>query len=174
MSEETTTPDADEAAVATEDEAPKLPDLAPEVMRVTRLYELCILFDPSEATRTWPALSEWVSEMLTDKYGAHVYRVDKWADSRRLAYEINGLRRGTYMVVWFRAKPAILADLDREVRLDERSARHMIVHHEFEPPTVGMSAEDFDAGRSDDRDERSDRGDRDRGDRGGRGGGRKY
>lgn len=130
-------------AAVVADEETKLPPLDEETMRTTRLYELCLLFDPAEATRTWDKLVEWIRGTLSDRYGAHVYRVDKWADSRKLAYEIKGLKRGTYMVVWFRAKPAVVSDLDREIRLDERCARHMIVVHDFEPPTVGMAAEDF-------------------------------
>lgn len=123
---------------------PILPKLDPEVERLTRLYELCLLFDPAEATRTWDKLEAWIKEMIGGKYGSHVLRVDKWADSRKLAYEIKGLKRGTYMVVWFRAKPRVITDLDRDLRLDERAVRHIIVHHEQEPPTVGKTAEDFD------------------------------
>lgn len=167
MSDETNET-TDETTAVVEEYVPILPDLDPQVMRETRLYELCLLLDPAEATRTWDKLTEFFSELLTEKYGGHVYRVDKWADSRRLAYEIKGLKRGTYMVIWFRCKPAMMSDLDREIRLDERSARHIIIHHEFEPPTVGMSLEDFEAGRADERREEAS----ERPHRGGGGGGR--
>jgi ribosomal protein S6 len=142
MSEQNET---ESGATVVAEEPKKLAPLDDETMRSTRLYELCLLFDPSEATRTWDKLAEWIKSTLTDRYGAHVYQVDKWADSRKLAYEIKGLKRGTYMVVWFRAKPAITSELDREIRLDERSARHLLLVHDFEPPTVGMAAEDFEA-----------------------------
>ena len=140
----------------------KFEDLAPEVMRSTRLYELCMIFDPAEASRTWDKLVEWVTSVLTGKHGAHIYQFDKWAESRRLAYEIKGLRRASYMVVWFRCKPSAMGELDREFRLDERCARHMVVVHAFEPPTVGMTAEDFEI-KDEPRRERSYGGGRDGG-----------
>jgi ribosomal protein S6 len=125
-------------------ETPLLPKLDPEIEKLSRLYELCLLFDPAEATRTWDKLEAWIKELITKKYGQHVLRVDKWADSRKLAYEIKGLKRGTFMVVWFRSQPRAIVDLDRDLRLDERAVRHIIVHHEQEPPTVGKTAEDYD------------------------------
>ena len=100
-----------------------LPQLSPEIEGKTRLYELCLLFDPAEASRTWDALVEWIkTELIETKYEQHVLRVDKWADTRKLAYEIQGLKRGTYMVVWFRSEPSKLVDLERDLRLQLRLA----------------------------------------------------
>lgn len=123
---------------------PVLPQLGPELMKTTRLYELVMLFDPAEASRTWEKLEEWVKELIATKYGQHVLRVDKWADARKLAYEIKGLKRGTYMVVYFRSAPKTVNEIDRDLRLDEKVIRHIIVMHEQEPPTVGKTADDFD------------------------------
>ncbi|HBP19556.1 MAG TPA: 30S ribosomal protein S6 [Planctomycetes bacterium] len=133
----------------------KLPRLDPEVEAKTRLYELCILFDPNEATRTWDTLVSWIKdELIEGKYGQHVLQVDKWADARKLAYEIAGLKRGTYMVVWFRSETDKINDLERDLRLDDRSVRHVVIHHPFEPPTVGKTAEDFDQKAEEERSER--------------------
>jgi small subunit ribosomal protein S6 len=129
---------------AEEKREPVLPQLSPELMKTTRLYELFLLFDPAEASRTWDKLVEWVNDQIGKKYASHVLRVDKWADGRKLAYEIKGLKRGTYMVVYFRALPKIINELDRDLRLDEKVMRHIIVMHEEEPPTVGKTADDFD------------------------------
>jgi small subunit ribosomal protein S6 len=123
---------------------PILPLLSPELMKVTRIYEMMLMFDPAEASRTWDKLVEWVNELVGKKYGQHVLRVDKWADGRKLAYEIKGLKRATYMVVYFRALPKVVHEIDRDLRLDEKVVRHMLVMHEVEPPTVGKTAEDFD------------------------------
>lgn len=123
---------------------PVLPQLGPDLMKTTRLYELMMLFDPAEASRTWDKLVEWINELVGKKYGQHVLRVDKWADARKLAYEIKGLKRGTYMVVYFRAAPKSVNEIDRDLRLDEKVIRHIIVMHEQEPPTVGKTADDFD------------------------------
>jgi small subunit ribosomal protein S6 len=132
------------AHAAEEKKEPKLPILAPEIMKVTRLYELMILLDPNDASRTWDKLVEWITDVVAKRYSQHVLRIDKWADSRKLAYEINGMKRGTYMLVWFRALPKSVFEIDRDMRLDEKVIRHIIVQHEEEPPTVGMLADDFD------------------------------
>lgn len=123
---------------------PVLPQLSPDLMKTTRLYELMILFDPAEASRTWDKLVEWINELVGKKHGQHVLRVDKWADGRKLAYEIKGLKRGTYMVAYFRAAPRTVNEIDRDLRLDEKVIRHIIVMHEQEPPTIGKTADDFD------------------------------
>jgi small subunit ribosomal protein S6 len=123
---------------------PVLPQLSPEINKVTRLYELCMLFDPAEASRTWDKLVEWITEVVNKKYSQHLLRVDKWADGRKLAYEIKGLKRGTYMVVYFRAQPKSVNEIDRELRLDEKVIRHIIVQHDEEPVTVGKTADDYD------------------------------
>lgn len=49
------------------------------------------------------------------------------------------MKRGTYMSVWFRSLPKHLGDIERDVRLDERVARRIIVMHEVEPPTINRS-----------------------------------
>ena len=74
---------------------PVLPKPDAESAKTTRLYELMIIFDPAEATRTWDKLVEWVKELIEGKYGGSVLRADKWAESKKLAYEIKGLKRGT-------------------------------------------------------------------------------
>lgn len=122
-----------------------LPPVSPELEKTTRLYELMVLFDPAEASRAWDKLTEWVKEIIEGRLAQHVLRVDKWADSRKLMYEIEGMKRATYMLVWFRSEPKHIAEIDRTFRLDERSKRHLILAHEDEPPGVGVMAEELDA-----------------------------
>ncbi|MCO5169748.1 MAG: 30S ribosomal protein S6 [Planctomycetes bacterium] len=144
MSETTGVATRPQRAEPEQPKEPVLPQLGAELMKTTRLYELVMLFDPAEASRTWDKLEEWVKELVGTKHGQHVLRIDKWADARKLAYEIKGLKRGTYMVVYFRAAPKAVNELDRDLRLDEKVIRHIIVMHEQEPPTVGKTADDFD------------------------------
>ena len=73
---------------------------------------MALLTEAEQQRQTLLDESEALDRALKEKHDAHVYQVDKWADSCRLAYEINGLKRGTYMVVWFRCKPAAIAEID--------------------------------------------------------------
>jgi len=46
---------------------------------------------------------------------------------RRLAYEINKFRDGIYVLVHFNATPAVVAELDRVMKISDEIIRYMIV-----------------------------------------------
>lgn len=99
-----------------------------------RLYEGLFLFDPAEAGKGMDGIIQIVTEALT-KHGAEIVSVEHWGD-RRLAYEIKGLKRGTYVLSYFNGNPESMVDLDRTLRLDERVIRHMVLHHEKTPAAL--------------------------------------
>lgn len=55
-----------------------------------------------------------------------ILSLDNWG-RRRLAYEINGKREGTYVTMRFKAEPAVAAELDRTMKIDDSVVRAMIV-----------------------------------------------
>lgn len=99
-----------------------------------RLYEGLFLFDPAEAGKGMDVVIQIVTEALT-KHGAEIISVEHWGD-RRLAYEIAGLKRGSYILAYFKGNPETMKDLDRTLRLDERVLRHMVLHHEKTPAAL--------------------------------------
>ncbi|MEX2461520.1 MAG: 30S ribosomal protein S6 [Paenibacillaceae bacterium] len=46
---------------------------------------------------------------------------------RKLAYEINKFRDGIYVLVHFNAAPAVVAELDRVLKISDEIIRYMIV-----------------------------------------------
>ncbi|MDF2668726.1 MAG: ribosomal protein [Paenibacillus sp.] len=46
---------------------------------------------------------------------------------RRLAYEINKFRDGHYVLVHFNAEPAVVAELDRVMKISDEIIRYLIV-----------------------------------------------
>ena len=72
---------ATESPPKKDDEAPAfervLPTPSADEAKTTRLYELMIILDPAEATRTWDKLTEWVKELIEGKHSGTVLRVDK-------------------------------------------------------------------------------------------------
>jgi small subunit ribosomal protein S6 len=46
---------------------------------------------------------------------------------RKLAYEINKFRDGNYILVHFNATPAVVAELDRVLKISDEIIRYMIV-----------------------------------------------
>lgn len=57
---------------------------------------------------------------------AEILSLDNWG-RRRLAYEINGKREGTYITMRFKAEPAVAAELDRTMKIDDSVVRALIV-----------------------------------------------
>ena len=79
---------------------------------MVRPYELMLLLEPTldEETQIDPLL-----ERLKQVIAAHkgeVDHLDKWG-RRRLAYEINKLHEGFYVVVQFRAESEATREIDR-------------------------------------------------------------
>jgi small subunit ribosomal protein S6 len=47
---------------------------------------------------------------------------------RRLTYEIRGNKEGYYTLIRFRSEPAMISELERAYKLNEKVIRHIIVH----------------------------------------------
>ncbi len=92
---------------------------------MTNEYEMMVLFDTSDASKNWDECEELVRGLITAN-GGEVTSLEKWGD-RKLAYEINKLRRATYMLLFFNGDPGQIENLDRDLRLKERVLRHMIL-----------------------------------------------
>jgi small subunit ribosomal protein S6 len=164
----TTTPAADPAAAAaTATGEPgvtyvkvDLPPVPPEMLKTTRVYEVLLIIEAQDAKIHWDKTLETVKSLIEARHGGLILKVEEWANSRKLAYEVKGLRRGTYMLVFFRAKPSIINTLDHELRFDEKVIRHLIVQHEKMPDALTgrvrirvadeFEDEDFGRGRRDD------------------------
>ena len=62
---------------------------------------------------------------------AEVVDVAKWG-KRRLAYPINDMPEGYYVVVTFKSEPAFPSELDRLFNIDETVMRSMIIKLEYD------------------------------------------
>ena len=69
------------------------------------------------------ALLEQLGEQLKT-LGAEVTKVDNWG-KRRLAYDIRKQREGTYAVFEISAEPAMVKELERQLRLNENVLRFL-------------------------------------------------
>ena len=93
-----------------------------------RAYELMVIIDPDVEERSIdPTLEKFLNVVRTG--GGTVDKVDIWG-RRRLAYEIQKKTEGIYAVVNFTATPAIAAELDRQLGLNETIMRTKIIRPE--------------------------------------------
>jgi small subunit ribosomal protein S6 len=102
---------------------------------VKRLYEGLFLIDSALAAAEWEPILGMLRKFL-DRAGAEVVSMKKW-DDRKLAYDIQGKSRGTYILIYFYCDPARIHGIERDVNLSEQVMRVMILR------TDRMSADDM-------------------------------
>jgi len=96
-----------------------------------KLYEAMFLVDSAEASSDWDGVSAFIKSVL-ERADTDVVSIKKW-DERKLAYEINGKVRGTYILCYFRADGGRIRDIERDVQLSERIMRVLILSAESRP-----------------------------------------
>ena len=93
-----------------------------------RHYEMMIILDPGlEETTVAPSLEQFLSVVKTG--GGSVDKVDVWG-RRRLAYEIDKRSEGIYAVIDMMAMPDSVAELDRQLSLNEAVLRTKVMRME--------------------------------------------
>ena len=93
-----------------------------------RHYEMMIILDPGlEETTVQPSLEQFLTVVTTG--GGSVDKVDVWG-RRRLAYEIDKRSEGIYAVIDMQAMPDSVAELDRQLGLNEAVLRTKVMRME--------------------------------------------
>ena len=93
-----------------------------------RAYELMVIIDPDVEERTVEPTLEKFLNVVRNGEGT-VDKVDIWG-RRRWAYDMKKKSEGIYAVVNFTATPAIAAELDRQLGLNETIMRTKIIRPE--------------------------------------------
>lgn len=90
-----------------------------------RSYETMVIVHPDNAGDKLDAVVNKFTGILSDQ-GARLLKLDPWGE-RRLAYPIRKVERGIYLLFFFDATPAALAEFERRMRLDENILRFQTV-----------------------------------------------
>lgn len=98
-----------------------------------RTYEGMFLF-PQSATANLQEAADHVKAIL-DRCGATIVSFRKW-DDRRLAYEVQGNKRGVYFLAYFTAPTSALTEIERRCNLSEELLRMMITSAEHIPAEI--------------------------------------
>ena len=92
--------------------------------KITGKYEVLYIIDPAQGEEGIAALVEKFKAMVEAE--GTLSNVDEWG-KRRLAYPINDLMEGYYVLMTFNAAAAIPAELDRIFRITDGVMRSLIV-----------------------------------------------
>lgn len=93
-----------------------------------RNYECMYILKPDmEEEATQQAIDRY-SAIVTDGQGELV-SIDKWG-KRRLAYEIQDIPEGFYVLMNFKSEPAVVKELDRVMKISENMLRFMIINQD--------------------------------------------
>jgi small subunit ribosomal protein S6 len=95
-----------------------------------RLYEVVYIVAPDLSEEKVQSIVDKYANLITNR-GGNVIKSDVW-ERRRLAYEISGFHEGVYIVVHFRALPAVEAELRRVFRISEDTLRYVIIRPDDE------------------------------------------
>jgi len=93
-----------------------------------RRYELMLVFRPDAPDERISAIIDRTTRQITAD-GGQIVKVAPWG-RRRLAYQIDRHREGSYHIVVFEAPATAIAELERGLLITEEILRHLIVRQD--------------------------------------------
>lgn len=88
-------------------------------------YEMLFIIDNAVIDEGKEAIVSKLSQIVTDD-GGQIEKVDKWG-VKKLAYPINYKNDGFYVLMHFECKPELVAEVERQIRINDQILRHMVV-----------------------------------------------
>jgi small subunit ribosomal protein S6 len=91
-----------------------------------REYELMFVIDPRLTDEEIVSLTDQYKEMIVSS-GGDVYREESWG-KRKLAYQINKLSEGSYMLFYVRSEAGnVFTEVEQRMRQNERVLRYLTI-----------------------------------------------
>ncbi|MDY0040237.1 MAG: 30S ribosomal protein S6 [Desulforhabdus sp.] len=112
-----------------------------------RKYETFFIVDPDLPDDITANVDEKIKSIITAQ-GGTVISYAPWG-KKKLAYPVKKRSRGLYVLTEYSGGPALVAELERNMRLDERVLKFITVKledrfHESEPPREAKTSPAFD------------------------------
>jgi small subunit ribosomal protein S6 len=94
-------------------------------MTATRQYELIYIVAPDTTEEGVADLHRQV-EGIVSRFGGQIEKSENWG-RRKLAYEIDHHKEGTYVLELINAPGDVVRELDRRLRVTDQVIRHLVV-----------------------------------------------
>jgi small subunit ribosomal protein S6 len=89
-------------------------------------YEVTYILRPSLEETAVDERANQIAEIIKNQ-GGEVVAIEKLG-KKRLAYEIDDLREGTYIVMQFKSTADASKELERQLKLQEEVLRSLVIH----------------------------------------------
>jgi len=89
------------------------------------VYELMLILDPNAYAKDPGGMANMVKEMI-ESQGGQVLANRLW-NEQRLAYPINGHRKGVYWLTYFSLPGPVLAKIERQCVINDVIIRHLAI-----------------------------------------------
>ena len=92
-----------------------------------RFYETMFILKPTLTQEETTAKIDFFKSVLTNNGASIEATIDMGI--RNLAYEIKKCKRGYYFVIYFKANPTLVAELERNYRINEEVIRFIVINY---------------------------------------------
>jgi small subunit ribosomal protein S6 len=92
-----------------------------------RKYEVVFIFSPTQEEEKRVQLLDRFKKII--EADGTILNVDEWG-IRKLAYLIDDIAEGYYVLINFEATPEVIAEMDRVARISDSIMRHMIIRED--------------------------------------------
>lgn len=103
----------------------------------TNVYECMVILDPNKYAQDPGGMGAQIPNLVA-KFGGEVLVSRLWQE-QKMAYPIDGHKKGAYWLTYFRLDPSKLAEFNREMRINDTILRSMTL--KVEPRLVDALVE---------------------------------
>lgn len=104
-----------------------------------RRYETIFIADPDLGEEDVKGITEKIKGLIETK-GGQVEKAEDWG-TRKLAYEVKKKSRGHYLYIKFSGKSDLVAELERNLRINEGVIKYQSVQVEEQKPAAQTAPE---------------------------------
>lgn len=95
----------------------------------SKVYECMFIFSPNSFARNPAAAAATVESLVADN-GGKMLASRLWHDQHKMAYPINGHRKGAYWLCYFELESTNVTKFNRAVQLTDQILRHLVINVE--------------------------------------------